>query len=53
MIDTLDISIIPERTKKDIINKYRGLLRACRNCGGRAENEKIKKAFTIALNAHL
>jgi GTP diphosphokinase / guanosine-3',5'-bis(diphosphate) 3'-diphosphatase len=53
MIDTIDTSVLPESTKKDLINKYRGLLRVCRRCNSKGENEQIKKAFNIALNAHL
>jgi GTP diphosphokinase / guanosine-3',5'-bis(diphosphate) 3'-diphosphatase len=53
MIDTIDISVLPDRIKKDIINKYRGLLRACRKCNSNEDNARIKKAFNLALKAHL
>jgi GTP diphosphokinase / guanosine-3',5'-bis(diphosphate) 3'-diphosphatase len=53
MIDSIDISVLPDRIKKDIINKYRGLLRACRKCNSNEDNARIKKAFNLALKAHL
>ena len=53
MIDKIDDSVLPERTKKDILNRYRGLLRVCRRCISREDYKKIRKAFNIALIAHL
>ncbi|MFO7924008.1 MAG: RelA/SpoT family protein [Bacteroidales bacterium] len=53
MIDKIDNSVLSERTKKDIINRYRGLLRVCRKCISTGGNKKIRKAFDIALSAHL
>ena len=53
MIDKIDKSILPEGQKRDIVNKYRGLLRFCRRCLGPDEQRHIRKAFNIALNAHL
>ncbi len=53
MIDKIDSSVLPERTKRDILNKYKGLLRVCRKCISSEDNKKIRKAFNIALNAHL
>ena len=53
MIDKVDSSVLPEKTKKDIINRYRGLLRVCRRCIKRDDYKKIRGAFNIALLAHL
>lgn len=53
MIDSIDSSVLPERTKRDILNKYRGLLRSCRKCIGREDHKEIRKAFNIALLTHL
>ncbi len=53
MIDKIDKSILAVPVKKDIINRYRGLLRVCRRCIGKEEAAEIRKAFNIALVAHL
>ncbi len=53
MIDKIDNSILTEREKKDIINKYRGLLRVCKSCISNEDNKKIRRAFNIALSSHL
>ncbi len=53
MLDTIDKSILTERERKDILNKYRGLLRACKKCISTEDGKMIKTAFTIALNAHM
>ncbi len=53
MIDKIDKSILAEPVKKDIINRYRGLLRVCRRCIAKEDTTEIRKAFNIALNAHL
>ncbi|MFH1320736.1 MAG: bifunctional (p)ppGpp synthetase/guanosine-3',5'-bis(diphosphate) 3'-pyrophosphohydrolase [Bacteroidota bacterium] len=42
-----------EREKKEILNRYRGLLRACNKRGlNNIKKKKIRKAFDIALDAH-
>ncbi len=53
MIDKFDKKVLPESNKKAIINKYRGLLRVCRNCIRTEDLKDIRKAFNIALNAHV
>jgi GTP diphosphokinase / guanosine-3',5'-bis(diphosphate) 3'-diphosphatase len=46
-------SLIPgEKYDKGILNRYRGLLRACRSCIRPEDRKKIRKAFEIALAAH-
>ncbi|TVR72428.1 MAG: bifunctional (p)ppGpp synthetase/guanosine-3',5'-bis(diphosphate) 3'-pyrophosphohydrolase [Marinilabiliales bacterium] len=53
MIDKIDKDVLPEEVKTGILNRYRGLLRACRKCVTRADTVKIRKAFNSALVAHL
>lgn len=46
--------VIPEAEleKKEILNRYRGLLRSCRYKLDDADKKLIRKAFNIALEAH-
>ncbi len=53
MIDNIDSKIFPDSVKKDILNRYRGLLRVCRRCVAKEDTVKIKKAFNIALTTHM
>src|SRR5665213_4377061 len=41
-----------EAEKKEILKRYRGLLRACRRTLEKGDKELIRKAFDIALEAH-
>lgn len=42
----------PETEKKEILKRYRGLLRACRRTLEKGDRLLIRKAFDIALEAH-
>jgi GTP diphosphokinase / guanosine-3',5'-bis(diphosphate) 3'-diphosphatase len=53
MIDKIDNAILAEKEKRDILNRYRGLLRVCKKCISREDNGEIRKAFNLALNAHM
>ncbi len=53
MIDKIDKSLLPDKTRKEILNKYRGLLRVCRRCIGNDDIKQIRKAFNIALTTHI
>lgn len=53
MIDKIDKSLLPDKTRKEILNKYRGLLRVCRRCIGNDDIKQIRKAFNIALTSHI
>ncbi|MBX7094921.1 MAG: bifunctional (p)ppGpp synthetase/guanosine-3',5'-bis(diphosphate) 3'-pyrophosphohydrolase [Flavobacteriales bacterium] len=41
-----------EKEKQEILNAYRGLLRACKNSRDKADTNTIRKAFNIAVEAH-
>ncbi|MBI1221554.1 MAG: RelA/SpoT family protein [Bacteroidetes bacterium] len=41
-----------ELEKKEILKRYRGLLRACRRTLEKGDKQKIRKAFDLALDAH-
>ena len=41
-----------EAEKKEILRRYRGLLRAAKNSKKRSERKAIRKAFDVALDAH-
>jgi GTP pyrophosphokinase len=41
-----------EAEKKEILRRYRGLLRAAVHSRSAADRRKIRKAFDIALEAH-
>lgn len=41
-----------EREKQEILNAYKGLLRACKNSRDKDDTKEIRKAFDIALEAH-
>ena len=41
-----------EQEKKDIINRYKGLLKACRPFVDKQGRKEIRKAFNLALNSH-
>ena len=45
-------SIDLEQEQREIINAYRGLLRASKNQRDKEETKLIKKAFNVALDAH-
>ncbi len=53
MMERIESQNLTEREKKDILNKYQGLLRVCRNCIRPEDRKKIRTAFNIALNAHI
>jgi GTP diphosphokinase / guanosine-3',5'-bis(diphosphate) 3'-diphosphatase len=52
MEDKTDSLLVTEQENKDILNRYRGLLRACRHCIRPEDKKKIRKAFDIALRTH-
>jgi len=41
-----------EQEKKDILNKYKSLLRACSDKTNKEDNKEIRKAFNLAVEAH-
>ncbi|MDG2264472.1 MAG: RelA/SpoT family protein [Flavobacteriales bacterium] len=41
-----------EQEKKDILNKYKSLLRACADKTDKADRKEIRKAFDLAVEAH-
>ena len=41
-----------EQEKKDIINKYRSLLRACNDKTNKEDKKNIRKAFNLAVKGH-
>ena len=41
-----------EQEQREIINAYRGLLRASKDSRNKEETRLIKKAFNVALDAH-
>jgi GTP diphosphokinase / guanosine-3',5'-bis(diphosphate) 3'-diphosphatase len=41
-----------EAERKEILKKYRGLLRSCSNISDKTDKRNIRKAFNIALEAH-
>jgi len=41
-----------EKEKQEIINAYKGLLRACKNSRDKTDTKIIRKAFNIAVEAH-
>jgi GTP pyrophosphokinase len=41
-----------EQEKKDILNKYKSLLRACSDKTDKADKKEIRKAFDLAVEAH-
>ena len=41
-----------EQEKKDILNKYKSLLRACADKTDKADKKEIRKAFNLAVEAH-
>ena len=45
-------SIDLEIEKKEIINKYRALLRACNDKTNKEDKKNIRKAFNLAVKAH-
>jgi len=45
-------SIDLEKEKKEIINKYRALLRACNDKTNKVDKKNIRKAFNLAVKAH-
>ncbi|MCB0494447.1 MAG: hypothetical protein KDC93_18745, partial [Cyclobacteriaceae bacterium] len=42
-----------EQEKKEILNKYRALLRDCRRSVTRHDKQQIRKAFNTAMEAHM
>ncbi len=44
--------IDPEKEKREILNAYRGLLRASRRSRDKKDTALIRKAFNVALDAH-
>ncbi len=53
-MDTVQITDTAQenREKKEILNRYRGLLRSCRRKLDEDEKKLIRKAFNVALEAH-
>ena len=47
-MQTIDL----EQEKKDILNKYKSLLRACADKTDKADKKEIRKAFDLAVEAH-
>lgn len=45
-------SINVDKERKEILNRYRGLLRDCRDKTTKEDKKKIRKAFNIAVEAH-
>ncbi|MBT5090415.1 MAG: bifunctional (p)ppGpp synthetase/guanosine-3',5'-bis(diphosphate) 3'-pyrophosphohydrolase, partial [Flavobacteriales bacterium] len=41
-----------EQEKKEILNKYRSLLRACDDKTNKEDKKEIRKAFNLAVEAH-
>ena len=41
-----------EEEKKEILRRYRGLLRAAKNSKSREDRKAIRKAFDLALEVH-
>jgi guanosine-3',5'-bis(diphosphate) 3'-pyrophosphohydrolase len=41
-----------EQEKKDILNKYKSLLRACADKTNKEDKQEIRKAFNLAVEAH-
>jgi hypothetical protein len=52
MNDTTNSLIPAEKYPRGILNRYRALLRACRNCIRPEDRKKIRKAFEISLATH-
>lgn len=52
--DTSELPVVldPEAEKKEILKRYRALLRACKPNIEKSERKLIRKAFDIALEAH-
>ncbi len=48
VVSTIDV----DQEKKEILNRYRGLLRSCRRKFDEDEKKLIRKAFNVALEAH-
>ena len=48
MVKKLEI----EKENKEILNKYRALLRACKNKTNAKDKKDIRKAFNLAMDAH-
>ena len=46
----MEIDLVEEN--KEIVRRYRGLLRVCNRSKSRADRNKIRKAFDVALEAH-
>ena len=46
----MEIDLVEEN--KEIVRRYRGLLRVCNRSKSRADRAKIRKAFDVALEAH-
>jgi GTP pyrophosphokinase len=43
---------VAEQEKREILNRYRGLLRSCRRTFDDTEKKTIRRAFNVALEAH-
>jgi GTP diphosphokinase / guanosine-3',5'-bis(diphosphate) 3'-diphosphatase len=52
MTDATNSLIPAEKYPRGILNRYRGLLRACRNCIRPEDRKRIRKAFEISLATH-
>ena len=48
MVKKIDI----EKENREILNKYRTLLRACKNKTNAKDKKDIRKAFNLAMDAH-
>ncbi|HRW88622.1 MAG TPA: bifunctional (p)ppGpp synthetase/guanosine-3',5'-bis(diphosphate) 3'-pyrophosphohydrolase [Flavobacteriales bacterium] len=50
--DKAGVRVDPEREKEEILNRYRGLLRAIRGRRSPEDTRQIRKAFNLAVEAH-
>ena len=41
-----------EKEKREILNKYKSLLRACADKTDKSDKKEIRKAFNLAVEAH-
>ena len=48
MVKKIDI----EKENREILNKYRALLRACKKKTNAKDKKDIRKAFNLAMDAH-
>jgi GTP pyrophosphokinase len=51
-VETLRTALDPEQEKKEILKRYRALLRSCKSVAGKDDKKLIRLAFNTALKAH-